>query len=196
MANWETEATQSGFDATSSMRNMMQGRERTNDSGSSFGGFEQTYEGIGTDLRLDALGQHEESAWKWYKPISTIGDTKTVGYDIVGIKATEVPKMREAINDYVNNIITYLEGAIDTSKAQAKTAFRGSEAEEAVKAYLDKVKDYVNNLVSQLLAFSDKLADIGNAWIQAQSNIASNVQASTASFGEGSRYTETVQYRG
>lgn len=194
MASWETEATQSGFDANSSMSNMIGGRGRTVDF-SSHSGVESLGEVISTGDTLSGVGEHEVSDAKWWN-IFTWGDTKTVGYDIVGIKATEVPKMREAINDYVNNVATYLDSAIDTSKAQAKTAFRGSEAEEAVKAYLDKVKDYVNNLVSQLLAFSDKLADIGNAWIDAQQKIASNVNASKGAFSEGTKYTETVQYRG
>ena len=194
MASWETETTQSGFDASSQMSNVISGRGRTVDF-SDNSTFEQFGEGYTSGTVLNGAGEHEVSTSKWYNPF-TWGDTATVGYDIVGIKATEVPKMREAINDYVNNITTYLEGAIDTSKSQAKTAFRGSEAEEAVKAYLDKVKDYINNLVSHLLAFSDKLADIGNAWIDAQQNIASNVNASKGAFSEGSKYTETVQYRG
>lgn len=194
MANWETEATQSGFDASSSMSNMIGGRGRTADF-SKYSGFETAGESLYNGGVMQGVGEHEVSDADWYNPLSW-GDTKTVGYDIVGIKATEVPKMREAINDYVNNITSYLDGAIDTSKAQARTAFRGSEAEEAVKAYLDKVKDYVNNLVSQLLAFSDKLADIGNAWIDAQQKIASSVNASKGAFSEGTKYTETVQYRG
>ena len=194
MASWETETTQSGFDANSSMSNMIGGRGRTVDF-SSHSGVEHFGEAMSTGDIMSGVGEHKVSDADWYNPFSW-GDTKTVGYDIVGIKATEVPKMREAINDYVNNVTTYLDSAIDTSKAQAKTAFRGSEAEEAVKAYLDKVKDYVNNLVSQLLAFSDKLADIGNAWIDAQQKIASSVNASKGAFSEGTKYTETVQYRG
>lgn len=193
MASWETEATQSGFDATSQMSGMISGRGRTVDF-SNNSTFESLGESYTSSHVMDGLGQQEQT--QWWDPLNIFDSSETVGYDIVGIKATEVPKMREAINDYVNKITSYLGEAIDTSKSQAKTAFRGSEAEEAVKAYLDKVKDYINNLVSHLLAFSDKLADIGNAWIDAQQNIASNVNASKGAFSEGSKYTETVQYRG
>lgn len=45
MANWETEATQSGFDASSSMSNMIGGRGRTADF-SKYSGFETAGESL------------------------------------------------------------------------------------------------------------------------------------------------------
>lgn len=193
-SGWGTEATQSGFDASSSMSNMISSRGRTADF-SNFSGIERAGESLYNSGVMSGLGEHEVNDADWYNPFSW-GDTKTVGYDIVGIKATEVEKMRGAIREYVGGITSYLAEVIDDKKAQAKTAFRGSDAVAAVEGYLDKVQKYINNLVSQLLAFSDKLADIGNAWFDAQQKIASNVNASSGAYSEGTKYEDNLVYRG
>ena len=121
----------------------------------------------------------------------------TTGYDIVGINGNGIPAIRDAITAYVEAVQTYLDNALRNAQEHVSVGFRGGEAEKAVVAYLDKVREYIYNLISGLLAFNDKLNDVGNAWVQAQQNIGSNINTSTGAFSAGSAYTgNNVQYQG
>ena len=179
MANWNSEIAASQHDASNALNTQISGRNR---EGSIQGNYNSAVGGIVSSGEqpnipgFDMFGSH--------------------GYDIVGIKGSEVNRICESIRTYVSNIDSYLTGVLETDKAEAKTAFRGTEAVDAVLKYLDKVQEYISNLTSQLLSFSDKVADVGNAWNQAQANIGSTVNASTGSFSAGSKYTEQVQYTG
>ena len=113
-------------------------------------------------------------------------------YSIVGIKASEVEPMREEIRAYVDNIYSHLEDAIVKAHTSMDKAFRGAELQDAVKTYLNKVKDYCDNLVSHLLTFSDKLADVSNAWQDAQRQMGSSVNDATGSFSAGSKYVDNM----
>ena len=182
MAGWETKSTASSFDANEQIKNMMSGRQRTNDY--------KAFESI-AEVGAFAESMEDNGApdfWSFVK-----GSRE---YSIVGIDGTQVETMRASIEEYVSSVQSYLEEAIVTTEDEIANALRGGEAEAAVKAYLDKVKAYITNLVSTLNAFGDKLADVGNAWVQAQSNIGSNVNTSTGAFSEGSAYTSQVQYKG
>ena len=184
MANWDSEVAASQYDADQALNSHISGRNR--EDGSIQGSIANL--ASATDS-LDDMGEQNQ-AWDIFDWV----DNK--GYDIVGIKGSEVSNMRNSINEYVKNVQTYLNGVLKDKKNKAKDAFRGTEAEAAVKEYLDKVATYINNLLSQLNSFSDKIADVGNAWIQSQSNIAGSVNAAKNAFSEGSSYTESVQYRG
>ena len=202
MANWKTDVTTSNFNSTQALNDITQGRQRTEDF-SKFGGFESMGEVLGSGI----TGQHQtlntsfgnsplghlEAGWNW---LTGDGFTKTTGYDIVGISATQIGPMRDAINTYVQNVETYLNNVLEDEKDAAHDAFRGEDAEREVKAYLDKVHTYIINLTPTLLAFSDKLADVGNAWIDAQQNIGTNVNSSAGAFSEGTKYQESVTYKG
>ena len=65
----------------------------------------------------------------------------------------------------------------------------------ALRSYLNTVKTYCINLTSNLLAFSDKLADVRDAWTQGSQSMASGINSSNSSVSSaaGSRYTETRQ---
>ena len=172
---WETEATKSSFDTNSALNTMMEGRQRGDVSGNyslNTGGYQQ-----GT-LREVWLG----------------GQQVTTGYDMIGINGNQVESMRESIRAYVSNIQSVVESTLSTSSSEAYKAFRGEDAITAVNQYIDKVKLYCQNVTSTLLAFSDKLADVGNAWKTAQANIAGTVNSSTAGFSEGTAYQESVTY--
>lgn len=195
MASWETQATASGFDANAARNSIMEGRQRGNESqnfglGLNTGGFEQSShttvsEGTGDYLlRGFTFGLYDGREY----------NTTTSGYDIVGINGNQVEPMRQSIRDYVSEVQGLIDTTLSTSADQARNAFRGEEAIAAVNAYIDKIKDYCKNITSTLLAFSDKLADVGNAWKAAQENIAGNVNSSTGTFSEGTAYTESVQY--
>ena len=191
MASWETQATASGFDANAARNSIMEGRQRGNESqnfglGLNTGGFEQTSSTHHHDVGINWFGVD------WGGNDYTT--TTTSGYDIVGINGNQVEPMRQSIRDYVSEVQGLIDTTLSTSADQARNAFRGEEAIAAVNAYIDKIKDYCKNITSTLLAFSDKLADVGNAWRAAQENIAGNVNSSTGTFSEGTAYTESVQY--
>lgn len=120
------------------------------------------------------------------------GSASRSDYSIIGIKASQVEPMRAAIRTYVANIQSYLEDAIMNAEANMDTAFRGSALQDEVKTYLKKVKDYCNNLTSTLLAFSDKLADVSNAWLAATQAMSSNVSDATGAFSAGSAYKDNM----
>lgn len=109
-------------------------------------------------------------------------------YSIVGMDITKVDATRSAIADYVAAIENHVNG-ID-ALADANGAYKSDEVQSAVKAYVEKVKEYCINLCSQLRAFSDKLADAKAVWESGTANIASTVQGSAGSFDTGTRYTE------
>lgn len=112
-------------------------------------------------------------------------------YSVVGLNVAAIDGMREAIRNYVNEIKNHLDG-IDPL-ANSSNAFRSDEVEQAIRVYISKVKDYCLNLTSQLLAFSDKLADVKSAYFGSMSSIASNINQQTTSFSEGTAYTESMQ---
>lgn len=113
-------------------------------------------------------------------------------YSLVGIKAGSVEGMREQIRIYVKEIEAYMSEALTNATAQMDTAFRGNVLQESVKAYLTKVKDYCDNLVSHLLTFSDKLADVSNAWLAATQSMGQNVDSATGSFAAGTKYVDNM----
>jgi len=202
MSNWQTGATSSSFDAGAKVNEQFDARGQRDNTGGM--GYETL---IASDKQYDRK-MNDGFGWDfndgaYYGETTDSGDLfngfkdKVSGYNIVGIDGNQVPQMRAAIETYVEEVQGYLEDAITATQAEIATAFRGGEAEKAVEGYLSKVKSYVHNVVSTLNAFSDKLADVGNAWVQAQSNIASNINTSTGAFSEGSTYQPNqVQYTG
>ena len=64
--------------------------------------------------------------------------------------------------------------------------------QKAVKN-MENVKTYCINLVSQLLAFNDKLRDVRNQWQQYTSNLAGNINSTAGQYATGTRYTESIQ---
>lgn len=112
------------------------------------------------------------------------------GYDVVGINANQIGNMRSAINNYVNAIYKKID-EINTG-ASAEAAFRGDEVASAVKNYMETLKEYCTNLTSQLLAFSDKLAEVGAKWEEAAQSMSGQIGSSASSFNKGTKYTEQL----
>ncbi len=179
MSSWNTETTVSQHDSNTALNTQIGGRNRDTfeTSGLNFGGYE-----------------YSEAKELWNDWLGSSFGTMNAGYDMVGIAGPEVENMREAIRAYVSNVQNVLKKVIEDSSNGINAAFRGSQAQEAVISYLEKVRLYINNLTSDLLSFSDKLADVGNAWKKAQEAIAGNINTSTGSFSEGTAYTENVTY--
>lgn len=117
----------------------------------------------------------------------------TSEYSVVGIQVDAVDSMREAIRTWVSDIQTHLSGIEPT--ASAAQAFRSSDGqvEEAVRLYIENCKQYCMNLTSSLLAFSDKLADVRDAWVRSTGNLAGTITADTQATSAGTAYTETMQ---
>ncbi len=112
------------------------------------------------------------------------------GLDVVGINAAKVPTMREAIRTSVSNLQAKI-GEIDAN-ADASGAYKSEEIQQAVVSYVESVKSYCSALISDLLAFSDKLADVENAWKTSSANFAGNISSSTSGLSDNSTvYTET-----
>ncbi len=117
----------------------------------------------------------------------------STGYSVVGLNVSAVSGMRESIREYTNRLKTRLSN-ID-ALADASNAFRSNDGsvEKAVSEYIDKVKEYCINLTSDLLAFSDKLGDVKNAWQTATETMASTVQTDTSGAATSTQYQETIQ---
>jgi len=184
--DWRTAVQSSNLSTTDTLRGYQEGRNRQD------GNFVQQLGSFVSDART--IGGYKESGLNLnIGPLSL--DFRT-GYNLVGIKATEVENMRNAIRDYVARVQAKVNETLESNDAKLREAVRGAKVIEEVNAYIDKVKLYCQNVTSGLLVFSDKLADVGNAWITATENMASTVSSTTGAFSEGSRYTDNVQYRG
>lgn len=195
MADWKTEHTNSGYNASEIINNQMSGRQRTTDF-SEKNLFEMTGEQLSYGGAMKTSGAFVEKRSLFGSDIFAAFIPRE--YSIVGIDGNQISNMTGAIDAYVGEVQGFLETAIVATEDQIASAIRGGDAETAVKGYLDKVKSYVHNLVSTLNTFQDKLNDVGNAWVQAQSQIGSTVNTSTGSFSEGTAYTggSNVQYQG
>ena len=166
MADWNTGASASNFDASVSTTG-------TIDSRSS----QRSASGVGT----------HKGGFLWSKDISNLEQSS-----VVGINVNEIPNMRNAINDYCSEIENYVNGL--NPEAEATMAFKSEEVNLALKKYMDDVKTYSINLVSQLRAFSDKLADVKSQWEAASQTMSETIGSTSGSnFATGTRYTETMQ---
>lgn len=117
------------------------------------------------------------------------------GVSIVGMNITQATTMREAIATYCSDITTYINGLQPT--ADATMAFQSQQVNEALANYMASVKTYCMNLVSQLLSFSDKLADVANQWQAAAANMATQINSTAGdNFASGVAYTEQVTING
>ena len=117
----------------------------------------------------------------------------TTEYSVVGLNVESVDSMREAIRTWISGIQTHLSDIDPT--ASAAQAFRSTDGqvEEAVRLYIENCKQYCMNLTSSLLVFSDKLAEVRDAWVKSTGNLAGTITADTQATSAGTAYTETIQ---
>lgn len=107
-------------------------------------------------------------------------------YSVVGINVNKIPTVQEAVTSYINKIKAQIE--VLEPLATADNAYRSEKVQTAVKDHITKIKNYCNNLTSQLEAFNDKLADVTLAWEQGTGTIAQSIGEATATFSEGTEY--------
>jgi hypothetical protein len=111
-------------------------------------------------------------------------------YDVIGIKGSAVEPTIEAIQAYIMRV-----RQLQAQNTESMRAFKDSLFDEQMKSafdnYMIKFDGYVQNLVSQLSAFNDKLRDIKSAWESSVNSMASSIEADASSFNSGSEYTQS-----
>lgn len=112
-------------------------------------------------------------------------------YNVVGINAQKVGLMRIKIREYVEAIYNHLD-KID-AETDANIAYKGEDVQAAVKNYINSLKTYCKKLTSDLLAFSDKLGDVEDAWIKYQKQTAENINSAAGGLNEGNMYQEMIR---
>lgn len=120
------------------------------------------------------------------------GNVASSSYDVVGIDTKQIPDMQKAINTYVNEVQEHLSQVKVTT--EPSVALKGTEMEIAVKEYVAKVVEYCNALCSNLLAFSDKLYKVQQAWENSDANMSKTINGGAGELNSASQ-TYTEQYR-
>ncbi len=114
------------------------------------------------------------------------------GYSVVGLNVSAIDGMRADIRNWVSEIQTHLDGIDPLADAQNAYKSDDGKVENAVKEFVDNVKQYCKNLTSDLLAFSDKLEDVRKAWLDTTGNLAGTITTDTQATDAGSAYQETL----
>lgn len=117
--------------------------------------------------------------------------SKFENISVVGINVAQIPNMRAKIREYVQGIQDHLD-TINT-ETDPTVAFKGSGIEVAIKDYMTSVVAYCKTLVSQLLAFSDKLYKVEEAWKASDTNISRTVTGSNDNLKASGAKTYTEQ---
>lgn len=169
MANWVTETTVSSFDQNSAINSAMTNRQGVRETGAGNEGNNGATSGF----------------------LGIIGGSK--GLSLVGLSAARIEIVRATIREQVSQIETQLNNM--NSEAETTGAFKSHDGhvEDAVRQAVDNVKQYVINLTSGLLAFSDKLADVKKTWEAQTETMAGNINTATGASDAGTRYTESQQ---
>lgn len=178
MASWASTTDASGFDAEQYAQGAMDSRSAAR-SGSNVS------TGYGTTKpRWDIMGLFERNGGNTAQSLS--------GYSVVGINAAKVPEMREAIRTAVSNLQGHIDGIEEHTNSSM--AFKSDEVKTAVENYVLSVKEYCKALISDLLAFSDKLETVHQAWLSSTSKYASeSIEGSKGSLSDNTTYY-TEQY--
>ena len=122
------------------------------------------------------------------------GNMASSSYSVVGINTNEIPNMRQAIRNYVQRIHEHLD-TINTT-TDPTVALKGTGIESSVQEYIVSVSKYCKALTSQLLAFSDKLAKVQEAWEASDANLSQTVRSSAEEAGSSSSRVYTEQFKG
>lgn len=110
------------------------------------------------------------------------------GSSVIGINANEIPNMRSAIREYVTALETHLEKVV--TDADTSGAFKGEYA-SAVKVYVAAIAEACKCVTSQLLAFSDQLKEVSDAYIAQDQELSKRINDTAASTSEQfTRYQE------
>lgn len=110
------------------------------------------------------------------------------GSSVIGINANEIPNMRAAIREYVNALEAHLEKV--KTDADTAGAFKGEYA-DAVKVYVAAIAEACKCVTSQLLAFSDQLKEVSDAYLAQDREMSQRIKDTAASTSDQyTRYQE------
>lgn len=98
-------------------------------------------------------------------------------YSIVGINANNIPVMQEEIKRYIANVNSKLENM--NAFANPTEAFQGEEIGNAIKHYLNAIKEACSAMVSQMNNFNNQLEEVKAAYLGNDQSSSSTVQGST-----------------
>lgn len=179
MATWASTTQASSFDAEQYATNAMSSRGAARSGSNVSNAFGSTTTRPGWDIFNTGLFDKTTPGGNTAQSLS--------GYSVVGINAAKIPDMREAIRTAVSN----LQGHIDGIEAHTSSsmAFRSEDVKTAVENYVVSVKEYCKALISDLLAFSDKLQTVHDAWIGSTSTYAADsIEGSKGSLSDNTTY--------
>lgn len=113
------------------------------------------------------------------RKISEVGSYfKNGGTNVVGINVGEIPNMKKAISDYCTDINDAIDKLKDYDPA---VAFKGEAIVPALQDYMAAVKEACLAIVSNLMAFSDQLTEVQNAWADKDTTNADTISKSAES---------------
>lgn len=92
--------------------------------------------------------------------------------DVVGLNATKIPTMIQAIEDYISRVESHLENI--KSSTSTDNAMKGEYA-AAVKVYVQTACDTCYKITSQLRYFEDKLREVEKAYNSKDENLQSTI---------------------
>ena len=101
-------------------------------------------------------------------------------YSLVGMNATKAKEVAAKINASVDRNLVPLVQQITTDASQA---FKGEAAQAAFTDYVNAVKTYISNLITDLKAFSDKIYEVGDLYAASDKSLASKITASAGFAG-------------
>ncbi len=108
--------------------------------------------------------------------------------DVVGINVDEIDNMRQAIRDYVNALEKHLQQV--KTDADNTNAMRGDYATE-VRGFIEAVCETCEEVISYLLAFSDKLVEVKEAYAKKDETMASDIRTQAGDLRSSQeKYTE------
>lgn len=179
--SFQTDTVQSTFNATDSLNTLNEGRNNQR-----AGNFFETAQTFGEMGGTTFTGMVSEFMGRG-------------GYDssVVGINVSEVENIIAVIQRYCDDLKAYIDGLDPT--ADALGAFQAGEEKTSspfyanLENYMNDVKLYCSNLISNLLAFADKLADVRNQWKAFTESAAANIGSAAGSYATGGAYNRQVQ---
>ena len=184
MASWASTTEASGFDAEQYATTAMDSRSAARSGSNVSTGYGTTTTRPGWDIFGTGLFDKTTPGGQTAQSLS--------GYSVVGINAAKVPEMREVIRTAVSNLQGHIDGIEEHTNSSM--AFKSEEVKAAVENYVLSVKEYCKALISDLLAFSDKLETVHQAWLSSTSKYASeSIEGSKGSLSDNTTYY-TEQY--
>lgn len=120
--------------------------------------------------------------------LGTAFESLKSGESFVGLQYSSIESIRGAIRTYVTNVRNVVDKL--NSEASNDNAIKG-EAAAAAKTYVQTISKMAEQFVSQLLAYSDKMYEYGEAYKKNDTTLAQNISDEATSLSSSvEEYTE------